>query len=201
MMLKTVLKNDLYHCNHLALDEKAEIDIPSISLRTGNTGNLSKYIQFMAFLDEDSNNMRTYLVRDNKTNEIVGFFSIKAGLMSLNEGTINDTDLETQKSIFSTIPGVEIANFAVNYSYIRKYPKRKGIGALIFKEFILPIIRTTAENIGVKIIYLFALPYKNLIEHYEKYGFNRLDEMSEKLLHARLKPEHNKSCIFMYYVL
>lgn len=40
---------------------------------------------------------------------------------------------------------------------------------------ILPVVREAAESIGIKILYIFALPYDELISRYEKYGFSKLD--------------------------
>ena len=104
--------------------------------------------------------------------------------------------------VFDTIPGVELANFAVNSSYLKKRPSAKGIGLIIFNQFVLPIVRKTAEYVAVKILYIFALPYESLINNYKvNYGFERLNESDEKELHKRLKPAYDDSCIFMYMML
>ena len=69
---------------------------------------------------------------------------------------------------------------------------------IFFADFIKPLIKKAAELVGVKVIYIFALPFDELIKHYEKYGFRRLNSQSEIELHKRLKPEYDQSCIFMY---
>ena len=99
---------------------------------------------------------------------------------------------------FDTLPGVELANFATNSAYIRKHPNQKGNGYVIFTEFVLPIIDRIAEYAGVKVIYLFALPYDDLINRYKSYGFHRLSAEAEEKLHLRLKPRYDMSCKFMF---
>lgn len=139
--------------------------------------------------------MRSYLIRDVYSSELVGYFSVKAGLISVNE--VHTVEGET----FDTIPGVEIANFAVNEVYQENHPDLKGLGLIIFNDFIIPIIQKAAESIGVKIIYIFALPFERLIRRYHDYGFLRLDSASEDELHKRLKPNYDEDCIFMFQQL
>ena len=165
--------------NHFYIKEKAGIG-------------LERYLKLFAFPDEDNSIMRTYLVRSCETDELVGYFSLKAGLISGNEQE-RDGHVE-----FDTLPGVELANFAVNSAYIDAHPDYKGIGAIIFSDFIVPIIEQISRKIGVRVVYIFALPIEKLINRYEAYGFKRLDEKSEGSLHARLKPIYDESCIFMY---
>lgn len=63
--------------------------------------------------------MRSYLIRDVYSSELVGYFSVKAGLISVNE-------VHTVEGVtFDTIPGVEIANFAVNEVYQDNHPDLK----------------------------------------------------------------------------
>ena len=139
--------------------------------------------------------MRTYVVRDNFSSEMVGYFSLKAGLVSVNEVHTED------EVTFDTIPGVEVANFAVNNTYLRNHPELSGTGLIIFNDFIVPIIQEAAKSVGVKIIYLFALPFERLIETYVNYGFLRLDSAAEDELHKRLKPQYDEDCIFMFQQL
>ena len=72
--------------------------------------------------------MRTYVVRDNFSSELVGYFSLKAGLISVNEV---HTEGETT---FDTIPGVEVANFAVNNTYLQKHKEMRGTGLIILLQ-------------------------------------------------------------------
>ena len=204
-MLKGILRTDLFFCNHLGVMEEDEKDIMNFTIRNTRGMGLLNYIQKVAFADEDNGVMRTYIVRDIRTSELVGYFSLKTGLISLNERTIEVNDknsgISIQKTLFDTLPGVELANFAINDTYIRRHPDMKGVGFVIFESFILPIIRKTSEHVGLKILYLFSLPYDELIERYKQYGFSRLKNPYEDELHRRLKPQYDQSCKFMYQIL
>ena len=212
-MHKKQLKNDLFFCEHLNPDRDKN-EIRNFTVRDEKGAGLLNYIQQQACADEDSGTMRTYIVRANRNSEIVGFFSLKAGLISYNERSVPLINEKTGEKVinretgkvelrraFDTLPGVELANFAVNQKYIRKHPQLKGIGYVIYKDFILPIIQKVAEVIGVKLLYIFALPYENLISRYENYGFMRLEEPFESELHNRIKPMYDQSCIFMYMMV
>lgn len=213
-MLKGLLQNELFYCNHLGVSDKDEEDIRNFRTRDSKGMGLVTYIRQQSFIDESLNTMRTYIVRDNSTSEMVGYFSLKAGLISCNEHDVAVCDKETGEKIvdkktgdvrtrhvFDTLPGVELANFAVNQAYIRRHPEMKGVGEVIYRRFILPIVKRVSEAIGIKILYIFALPYDALIARYEKYGFSRLDEDNEKKMHSRLKPSYDESCIFMFKML
>ena len=126
---------------------------------------------------------------------MVGYFSLKAGLISIHESEAFD------KVEFDTYPGVEIANFALNSNYVKDHPETKGCGLIIFKRFIKPLICNSAKEIGIKIIYIFALPVTNLINRYYEYGFKRLSDIDEEAIHKRLKPSYDEGCIFMYQVI
>lgn len=194
-MQKGILQNDLFYCNHLGVSESDEQDIPNFTVKDPHGQGLVNYLRFMAFAEEDSGTMRTYMVRDNFSSELVGYFSLKAGLISVNE-------VHTEDGVtFDTIPGIEVANFAVNQTYLRNHPETKGTGLIIFNDFILPIIEEAAKSVGVKIIYIFALPFDRLINRYKEYGFLRLDSASEDELHQRLKPNYDENCVFMFQQL
>ena len=179
------------------------MDVMNFTVDRSEGEGLVSYLQRRAFSDELCGLMRTYIVRDQETREIAGYFSLKAGLISFNERKQSFYDEKTGEerieTTFDTLPGVELANFAVNSSYVEKYEGIKGIGKIIFNEFVLPVVRKTAEDVGVAILYIFALPHDALIQHYrECYGFERLGEPHEELLHKRMKPLYDRSCVFMY---
>ena len=185
---------ELFCCSHLSVDDAP--DIKDFTVRDKNGKGLEQYIRKRAFEEEELGLMKTYIVRERESYDIVGYFSLKAGLISYGE---RDDDGEIT---FDTIPGVEIANFAINNSYIQKHPKSKGVGFVIFNKFIRPAIEEAANHIGVTIIYIFALNYPRLLELYhEQYGFVRLDQESENRLHSRIKPAYDQGCIFMYQML
>ena len=174
-MPNRILDNGMFHCAHLSVSD--EQDIEAFSGRAQEGEGLVNYIQHFAFPDEERGGMRTYIIRDNDTLELVGYFSLKAGLVSLNE-------LETEEgSVFDTLPGVELANFAVNDRYIQRHPQRRGAGFVIFSDFVRPIVGEVIERIGVEIIYIFALPEEKLLRLYqERYGFMRLSRSAEERL-------------------
>ena len=141
----SVFQDSAFYCDHLGTFEKDAQDILSFSVQDDRGKGLVNYLQNFAFPDEENGTMRTYLVRDNLTSEIVGYFSLKAGLVSFNE-----RKTETGAD-FDILPGVELANFAVNNGYILTRPDAKGIDSMIFRELIVPIVHDAAGRIGVKV--------------------------------------------------
>ena len=188
-----VLQDKAFYCDHIGTSESDQHDIMHFSVRNSRGEGLVNYIQRFALPDEKEGTMRTYLVRDNITSELVGYFSLKAGLVSFNE-----TKTETGAD-FDILPG--IANFAVNEEYSRNHPNAKGLGALIFKHLIVPIVHDVSGRIGVKVLYIFALPFEGLIQRYVQYGFMRLEAEHEADVHNRLKPRYDEGCVFMYQML
>jgi len=188
-------QNSYFICSHLGDAPQDVVDIDKFSVCHPETGRgLEEYLKNRALLDEKSNVMRTYMVRFKRTGECVGYFSLKAGLVSMNE---EKTHLGVT---FDTVPGVELANFAINNAFMQKH-NLKGLGALLFSELIVPFVKKHSNTLGICMIYLFALPYDKLIKTYEGYGFHRLPATAEKKLHQRLKPMYDTSCIFMYQLL
>lgn len=190
-----MLRNNAFFCEHLGASVNDERDIQNFSVKDSRGEGLLNYIKNFAFEDEARKRMRTYLVRANASSEIVGYFSLKAGLISFNEGNPNEI------ANFDTLPGIELANFAVNNEYLKKNPDAKGLGLLIFNDFILPIVEDVSNRIGAEVLYIFALPFEGLIKQYGRYGFRRLDPKHEAELHKRLKPRYDSECIFMYQTL
>ena len=137
--------------------------------------------------------MRTYLVRDRRTKELVGYFSLKAGFVSAEIESDEDGDVG-----FDAIPAVELANFAINNAYRKTHSLSKGCGLIIFRKFVLPIVKEAAKSIGIAVIYIYSLPEDGLIENYKRYGFSRLAPADELKLHQRIKPRYDKDCIFMF---
>lgn len=188
--------SDWLSYNHLTNspeDRKAVLDFVVVHPETG--GGLERYLKEDALLDEENSLMRTYLVRHRFTNECVGYFSLKAGLVAVNERIMPDNS-----TAFDTVPGVELANFAINDIFQNKYHLH-GLGGILFRRLIVPFVQKLSESLGIYMIYIFALPQSRLIETYEKYGFLRLAPQEEKLLHQRLKPSYDESCVFMFQTL
>ena len=200
---RAVLKTDYFYITHLDPGSASDIqDINSFSIDLDTGAGLLNYIQKRACRDELSHEMRTYLVRDTLTDECAGFFSLKAGLISINERKRDRTgDSEDTGKEFDTLPGIELANFAVNSAFIKKHPTLKGVGKYFFGKFITPLIEDISQYVGVKMVYIFALPYKKVINCYKSYGFNSLSEEAERNLHRRIKPSYDKNCKFMYMLI
>jgi len=209
-VLKGILQDKFFYCNHLGASERDEQDIMSFVVCRGP--GLERYLRYAAFPEEDRGEMRTYIVRDKETKALAGYFSLKAGMISTDEHEDYEYDMETgeividpetgekkKRRVFKTIPGVELANFAVNDAYIDDNPEMQGMGVALFNDFVLPLVNQVSETIGVKMLYIFALPFDTLIDRYSKYyGFTRLDPVAEENLHRRLKPEYDDYCKFMY---
>ena len=190
-----ITRNNLFNAVPIFESGLTDDEIREFSVRYKEGEGLVNYLYGYAENDEQNNVMRTYIVRDNKTNELVGYFSLKAGMISINEQKIEE------KEYFDTRPGIELANFAVNDTYVSKHEEVRGCGISIFNGLIIPIVFDVAEKIGVKMIYIFSLPIESLMARYSKYGFKRLTSKQEEELHKRLKPNYDEGCIFMYQEL
>ena len=201
-MSKGILCDGTYYCDHIGTSVKDEEDIMQFRVKHREFAvGLGNYIKYCSFSDETKRVMRTYIVRDYVTDDVVGYFSLKAGLISLNERVVFD-DSENNKIVFDTMPGIEIANYALNANYRNKHPESKGIGVAIFRHFIMELSYQAAEIIGARLLYIFSLPIENLVKRYNTvYHFTRLDDSQEDALHKRIKPIYDKSCIFMYQLL
>ena len=188
-------QNKYFACRHLSVSRRDLADIKAFEIAHPETGGgLEWYIKYQALFDEHSGVMRTYLVRLKRTGECVGYFSLKAGLVSVNE------ESTPGGNTFDTVPGVELANFAINNVFVQKH-NAKGLGYLLFSGLIAPFVQEHAKTLGIYMIYLFDLRYECLMKKYESYGFHRLPAKAENQLHQRLKPTYDESCIFMYQLL
>ena len=195
---KGLFDNGAFYCEHLNDSHKDEIEAFSVRHPEAAYG-LEDYIKNAALPDEADNRMRTYLVKDLDSDEVVGYFSLKAGMFSINEREYYDEEKKKTRTVFDTEPGIEIADFAVNGAYQDNHPSVKGVGVVIFLDFIRPIAFQIGKMLGVKYLYIFALPYHSLIERYEKsYHFRRLSSKEEDELHKRVKPFYDDGCYFMY---
>ncbi len=188
-------RNELFSAIPIFDSALTDDEINSFSVKYKDGLGLVNYLYGTAEFEEENNVMRTYVVRDNMSGEFAAYFSLKAGMMSINEQKVGNSDF------FDTRPGIELANFAVNYSYISKHKEQKGIGRIIFDLLIVPIIEEVANKVGVKYIYIFSLPFDSLMKRYEDYGFRRLTSKQEEELHKRLKSNYDEGCIFMYQEL
>ena len=156
-----------------------------------NATGLERYIKEQAIGDEQSNESRTYLVKDALTGDLACYFSLRTCLIPI----------AITKSLFTTIPAIELSNFAVNENYRRSQKAVRKIGVFVFLSFILPIVRHVASFVGCKWLCVYALPIQKLLEYYGKIGFARLDEERESFVYSHVKPKYDKDCIFMYQAI
>lgn len=189
-----VITYEFLGCRHL--DEDDSLLVQNFCLGHPHGGHLAEYIKTDAFLDEKEKLARTYLVFDIASDELVAYFSLKAGMVATNEQRF------LIHAAFDMEPGVELANFAMNGEYVATHPEAHGLGAIIFREMILPIVHSASEFVGIDILYIYALPNKSLIQTYQaKYGFTRLPRKQERALHRRQRPRYDEQCTFMYMTL
>lgn len=185
------LENDAFYCEQI-LDTDKNIELIQSFCILKDTGKgLEYYLKYMAINDEKTHQASTYLVKDRETQELVGYFSLKASTVAAN----------VRKSFFhiemDSIPAIELANFAVNDGYKMAHKERAGLGEIIFYYFILPICKKVSEYVGINTICIYALPYSNLIKLYESMHFHRLPKTLESFIHRYHKPTYDKDCIFM----
>ncbi len=108
-----LLHTNEFYCDHIGANENDQRDVMSFSVRDRRGEGLVDYLQRFAFPDEESHDMRTYLVRDNRTSELAGYFSLKAGIASINE------EKSGECVGFDTVPGIELANFIGRFGAYR----------------------------------------------------------------------------------
>ena len=152
---------------------------------------LENYLKYQAADDESKGNSRTYLIKDKLTGELVGYFSLRTGLITI----------QVQGDSFDSFPAVELANFAINKCYKDSHPDVVRLGAYMFDNFIIPLARCMAKYVGVNSLYIYALPEEKLIKHYGKMGFSRLPSEQERFVQCHVKPKYDEGCIFMYQTL
>lgn len=178
-----------YLLEHL-FDSKENMELIADFSVSSNATGLENYLKNCAGSDEYEKNARTYLVKDEVSGEIVGYFSLRNGLIPIR---IQDCENEC----FDTLPAIELSNFAVNQKYKNTHPASSKFGLLIFGEFILPLVKEIGRFSGVNTLYIYALPNDRLISHYETMGFERLPKYEETFVHFHIKPKYDKDCIFM----
>ncbi len=187
--------DEFFYCEHLTDSEEHKRLLSSFNtIRTEGIG-LEYYLKCSAIRDELSNVARTYLIRDVNNKGLVAYFTLKAGSITVNE------ERRFFASKFDSLPGIELANFAVNGSYKEAHKEMTGIGYIVLYYFVKPMLKEVANIIGANIFYIFALPQETLLKHYMKMNFARLDKRTEKKLHRRIKPRYDERCIFMYQLI
>lgn len=190
-MIFLPLETALFYYEHL-LDSSDNVNLIKDFCVSNTSGyGLERYLKELAETDEKDGSARTYLIKDKFTHEIVAYFSLKAGLFTI----------DADNGFFYSISAIELSNFAVNSSYRNNHPDSKNLGSTVFAEFILPLVKYLQTMIGVQAIYIYALPENKLIKHYKTMGFNRLAPEDEKFVHQHVKPKYDEGCVFMYQLI
>lgn len=195
--MNVVTANELFYYKPLFEVENYKDVIGAFEIKRKNAQGLAVYIREYAVEEEKDGVARTYLVMDRETDELVGYFSLKAGDITVNERKNNRTGMVE----FDSVPGVELSNFAVNDVYRKAHGDVHGIGFIILIDFVIPLIEEVSRHIGIKVLYIFALPDEQLISRYIDMGFSRLSSELEEALHNRIKPSYDMDCIFMYRII
>lgn len=187
---KELFSDDDFVVEHL-FQSPANLElIKSFSVSNDATG-LEIFLKDIAGYEEEQKQTRTYLIKDKFSGELVGYFSLRTGLITL----------QVENDSFDSLSAVELSNFAMNQAYKTAHPKAKRLGFYFFKRFILPLVQHVSEFIGVSTLYIYALPEEKLMAHYNKMGFTRLPEEQEKFVQSHVKPKYDEGCIFMYQTI
>ena len=192
------IETDHFVYEHLFETEENLTEILSFEVDKPTGKGLEFYLKNMAEYEERKRSNRTYLVRDKKTKEIAGYFSLRTGLFTLDSGREKESDDDIT---FYSVPSIELSNFAVNSAYRKQHPEVSKSGKDMFANFILPVAQFTAQIVGVQAMHIYALPEDDLIGHYQSFGFHRLPEEMETFVHEHVKPMYDRNCIFMYLPL
>jgi hypothetical protein len=184
------LNTEHFVIEHL-LDSAVNRQLIADFVAPNNAGGLESYLKLQAELDEVGNGSRTYLIKDATTGKLACYFSLRTGLVAVRR----------EDELFDTIPGVELANFAVNESYRSSGAKVAKIGGYVFRRFILPLVKSVSDLVGAQCLYIYALPEEKLIRYYSSLGFGRLPPDMESFVYSHVKPAYDQGCIFMYQEL
>lgn len=150
---------------------------------------LEYYLKHNAIPDEKIKMSRTYLVRTSDTKELVAYFTLRTGLITVSRGVLKG---------FDTYTGIELANFAVNDMYKEANEAIPKLGSYLFNQFILPLVGEISEYVGAAYLYIFALPENKLIAHYRTMGFREGEKKASRYVYSHVKPAYDKDCIFMF---
>lgn len=111
---------------------------------------------------------------------------------------INKLFSKHQLSVGKSFSGVELMHFCANDEYRTIWPliDIKPLGAVVFWQFVVPIVLDTIKLVGCEYLYLFAADLTEdelLVRYYSEYlGF------AEKAEHQVAMPLYDLACKFMY---
>lgn len=175
--------DELFRISHLTEED----DLNDFSVPKGY--GLEFYLKRVAKAEEVAGFARTYLIRSVCTGQLVAYFTLKAGLITVRRGFFKG---------FDNFSGIELSNFAVNNNYQLVNEAIPKLGSYIFYTFILPIVNVISESVGAGYLYIFALPSDRLMTHYETMGFIKPSIKFERFVNRHIKPFYDRYCRFMY---
>lgn len=142
--------------------------------------------------------LKTYLVYGINTEgrkELASVFSLRCSSM-------NFQNPEDNESFNEILPAIELVYLAVDKRYRQNHPESKGLGAITFDAFVVPIVKEISSLAGAKHLFLFAIDNKALISHYIKaMDFEELPEDLEKSVVNNLVTEYTEQCKFLYQAI
>ena len=133
-------------------------------------------------LNANKKKFNTFIIRDKRTKEVVGVYSI-------NVGTVYSFFLNTPINYHF---GVEIRNFAVKQKYEGEHMHQ--LLAYLFYEFPFHMIRY-AELIWGKYFIIYTSPDNKYLSHYETFGFSRIPD--KKLEEKVCAQNHRRGCMLL----
>lgn len=137
---------------------------------------LDTFLSCNAFKYDEQKYGITYVLTESEaSSEILGFYTLKASGIQIQE------DGE-----YNSIPVVEIARIAMHYDL-----QGQKIGQYVFYTYILPKVKTVAENVAVKAIIAFVEPEdEQAIGFYKSIGF----EKASDLVQREIAESFNEEC-------
>ena len=129
----------------------SEDDLRAISDFECEEESMTDFLKNEAYKSDLKGEGNTYLLKDK--GKILGYYTIKCN-------ALRTEDEENKYNRYKVLPAVEIARLAVSYDC-----KNKGIGSILL-AYIVSKILDLKEEVGIKYIFLFALP--SAIDFYKK---------------------------------
>ena len=156
---------------------------------------ITEYFQRQAIKDEKDFSVRNYVVKIKGTEILIACFTLKCGSIPYSEQAINLTFSKETK----LVPGIELVNIALNDYSLRTI---KGLNIQvcknIFYDIVQPIVKHISEEVGTKVLYLFAANQK-LANYYKTWGFYPVEDDSyNENLNNNWQNEYSQNCVFMY---
>ena len=165
---------------------------------------------FEASPESEASDEVIHVVKSYFSHEIIAYFALKAGMVSLDSAVRNTEKEKIAKEqgiklVPDTVSGIEISHFAINDNYRKHHHNIKGLGRYIYPSFIYPIINKCSKDIGIVLAYLYAADNSSdnsqkLVEYYK--DVFEFDVLADK--ENALKPVtsyYDSNCIFMYKIL